>query len=96
MSEEDIEARLARLSRETEGVAPRPDFAERVMAAALASRPLAAPPSRDWWTDLPFASRRVIPAALLVAALGVAFAAVSASASDDAVAGSYDQTELEW
>lgn len=90
----EIDERLAKLGKATQGVRPRPGFTAKVMSAALAQTPAA--PTSDWWSDVPRVARRLIPVAALAAALGVVWAVRATSDVDTALADTYDTVELEW
>ena len=88
---EDMDTRFARLSRETEGVRPRPDFGARV------ARALESEQRGGWLLDLGRPARRVLPALALAAAVSLVWAVESDLAFDDALAFYADETvELEW
>jgi hypothetical protein len=88
---EDIDGRLARLSRETEGVRPRPDFGARVARAIEAEQ------RGGWLAELGRPARRVLPALALAAAVSLVWAVESDLAFDDALSLYADETvELEW
>ncbi len=89
---EDMDARLARLAKATEGVAPRAGFSARVMGAVGAAKPA----ETSWLADLPRTAWRLLPVAALAAVLGVTWAVHSAHTFDDALASSYDAVELDW
>ena len=89
---DDIDARLEKLTRATERIAPRADFSARVMRATADRAP-----EVSWWSELPKAGFRLLPVAALMAALCVTWAATNAGAVDDDLAGSGDDvTELAW
>ena len=88
---EDIDARLARLARETEKVGPRPDFGARVARAIEAEQ------RGGWLLDLGRPARRILPALALAAAVSLVWAVESDLAFDDALSLYADETvELEW
>ena len=90
MTEND-EQRLDRLRRATEQVGPRADFTARVMRGISAGR------IEGWWTDLPRAARRLVPVAVLAAAVATALAVLSTGTFDDALSGTDDNgVEIEW
>ncbi len=91
----DIDERLAKLGKATQGVRPRPGFTAKVMSAALAQAPAAAR-TPDWWSDVPRVARRLIPVAAIAAAVGVVWAVRATSDVDTALADTYDTVELEW
>jgi hypothetical protein len=86
----DLEQHLARLAEASEGIRARPGFTDQVMLAALAS----AAPSLA--ADLARSLRRVVPVALLAAALCVLWAVVSERSTDEAFAAGDETVELEW
>ena len=90
----DIDERLERLGRATQGVRPRPGFTAKVMSAALAQAPAAR--TSDWWSDVPRVARRLLPVAAIAAAVGVVWAVRATSDVDTALADTYDTVELEW
>jgi hypothetical protein len=89
-----IEERLARLRRATDGVRPSTGFEARVLGA-LEAEPANARPSA-FPAGLWPAARRCLPLAALAAALALVWALESESAADDALATTYDATELAW
>ena len=90
MSSEEVEDKLSRLSRETEGIFPQEGFTARVMArVAAAERP-------SLLTDLVRSARRFAPAALAVALLGIGCAMTSATDFGDSLATVDDGAEIEW
>ena len=90
----EIDEKLQRLTSATANVRPRADFTARVMAAARAGR---APELEiGFWAQLPRAARWVLPAAALMAALSIGFAAAAANAVDDAVVSTDDDGEVDW
>ncbi|HSQ62269.1 MAG TPA: hypothetical protein VLM85_03615 [Polyangiaceae bacterium] len=90
----EIDERLERLGKATEGVRPRAGFTAKVMSAALAQAPAARAP--DWWSDVPRVARRLLPLAAIAAAVGVVWAVRATSDVDAALADTYDTVELEW
>jgi hypothetical protein len=87
--EEDVEARLARLSRETEALGPSPGFNARVMAAIDREEPAG-------FVDALWASsRRLLPIAALAAAVAVVWAVQSHGTADDALAITYGSVDLD-
>lgn len=90
----EIDERLAKLGKATEGVRPRAGFTAKVMSAALA-QPRAATPA-DWWSDVPRVARRLLPVAAIAAAVGIVWAVRATSDVDTALADTYDTMELEW
>lgn len=91
----DIDARLARLAEATTRVRPRADFTARVLAAT-ANAPTGSARKPGFWDDLPRIARRLVPVAALAALVGVAWGVTNDDAVDDALAGTYGATELEW
>jgi hypothetical protein len=88
---EDTEQRLDRLRRATEGAGPRADFTARVM------RRISAEKIEGWWSDLPRAARRLVPVAVLAAAVATVMAIRSTAAFDDALSSTDDNgVEIEW
>lgn len=86
--DQEIDARLGKLRDATSTLAPRPDFAARVMSRAAAPRGLA--------VVLPF-SRRAVVAAALAAAASVAFAVRSEiTTRADATAGMTESDDIAW
>lgn len=91
--DEDMDARLTRLTAATERVAPRRDFSARV-AGAVSAKPAVVAPS--WVDDAVRSARRLVPIAALAAVLGVVWAVQSDRAYDDAFAASYGDVDGEW
>jgi hypothetical protein len=90
-SDEDIDARLERLARATDGIRPRPDFGARVARALEAERDGA------MVHELSRPARRVLPALALAAAVSLVWAVESDQAFDDALSAYPDEmVELEW
>jgi hypothetical protein len=87
--EEDVEARLARLARETEALGPSVGFNAKVMAAIDREEPAGFIDAL--WTS----SRRLLPIAAVAAALAVAWAAQSSGTVDDALAVSYGSVDFD-
>ena len=87
--EEDVEARLARLSRETEALGPSPGFNARVMAAIDREEPA------GFIDALWASSRRLLPIAALAAAVAVVWAVQSSGTVDDALAITYGSVDLD-
>lgn len=88
MTDEDIDARLARLAAATEGVQARGGFSSRVMARIGEEElgtvfALRAP------------ARRFLPLGMLAAALAMVWAVAVSNQVDEALASS-DDTELSW
>lgn len=67
----------------TDGVEPRRDFADRVMAEVDRSDPN----DRIFWLELPRVARRVVPVAVLAAAAAAVWAFRATRAADDAALG---------
>jgi len=86
--DEDIDARLARLTAATAGVRPRADFANRVMAR-IGQEQLGT------LYALNTSARRAFPLGMLAAALALVWAVSASSQVDEAMAAS-DDTELLW
>jgi hypothetical protein len=93
--QEDTDARLARLRRETDPIRPRGDFAARV-AGAIARESAYGGRRADWNGDLLRSARRLVPVAAVVAALGVVWAAQSERAWDKALAAGTMELDAEW
>lgn len=93
-NQDEIDDELERLTRATANVRPRRDFTARVLAAARAGR--SAELESGFWAQLPRAARWVIPAAALMAALSIGFAAADANAVDDAIVSTEDDGEVDW
>lgn len=87
--EEDVDARLARLSRETDALGPTPGFNARVMAAIEREEP--AGHLDALWAS----SRRLLPIAAFAAAIAVGWAVQNRAAVDDALAASYGSVDLD-
>ncbi|HYQ14233.1 MAG TPA: hypothetical protein VEQ58_00690 [Polyangiaceae bacterium] len=86
--EEDIDARLSRLSGATAGVRPRADFSSRVMQRIEAEPPGA-------WFALRAPASRFLPVGMLAAALALVWAVSVNNQVNEAMASS-DDTELSW
>ena len=86
---EDIDQRLARLGRSTEGLRPSAGFSARVMSSIQSQ----ATPSflESAW----FSSRRLLPVAAIAAALAVVWAVQVDRSVDDELATSYASVGLE-
>jgi hypothetical protein len=84
----DLEQRLARLTRETEPLGPRPGFSARVMQAVAQEPP-------GFTTQVFTIGRRLVPAAAVVLAATVLWAVRMDDAFDQALAMSY-ALEVEW
>ena len=86
---EDMDQRLARLARATEGIRPSLGFSANVMRALEAE---AAPSIFDLaW----FSARKLVPVAAIAAALAVTWAVQVDRSVDDDLATSYASVELE-
>lgn len=85
----ELETTLERLTRSTDAIGPGLGFAERVMSALPA-------PGSSWMNVVLRSSRRVVPAALIVAVLTAVWAARSSSGVDESLAASYGSMELDW
>jgi hypothetical protein len=85
-NDDDLDTRLARLARATEGIRPTPGFSARVMDAL---------PGDSWLSGVGVSSRRFLSLAALLAAVGVAWAAHGESSMDDALAGTYGAVDLD-
>lgn len=90
-AEETVDERLARLTRATADVRPRADFGARVVRAAQAGAS-----TEGIWMQLPRMARWFVPAAAVMAAIGIGVAIGDADDVDDAFAVTYDQTEVDW
>jgi hypothetical protein len=90
LPEEDLDAKLLRLARETEPLGPSPGFRDRVLYAVEADA------ARGVSPDVLRAARRLLPVALLAAALGVFWAVESVHSVDEALATSDDVIEPVW
>jgi hypothetical protein len=89
--DENIDARLERLARATDGVRPRADFGARV------ARALAAEQRGGLLLELGRPARRILPALALAAAVSLVWAVESDEAFDDALSVYAGETvELEW
>ena len=89
--DEDIDARLERLARATDGVRPRADFGARV------ARALDAEQRGGLLLELGRPARRILPALALAAAVSLVWAVESDEAFDDALSVYAGETvELEW
>lgn len=86
--EEDIDARLARLAKATEGVRPRADFSQRVMREITAPAPLSV-------TALRAPAGRFLPFGMLAAAAALIWAVSVDNQVNEALASS-DDMELVW
>jgi hypothetical protein len=89
--DENIDVRLERLARATEGIRPRPDFNARL------GRALQAEQRGGLLLELHRPARRILPALALAAAVSLVWAVESDQAFDDALSVYADETvELEW
>ncbi|HMI84634.1 MAG TPA: hypothetical protein VK550_11100 [Polyangiaceae bacterium] len=89
--DEDIDRRLDRLARATEGIGPRPDFSARVARAIEGEQ------RGGLLVELGRPARRILPALALAAAVSLVWAVESDQAFDDALSVYADETvELEW
>ncbi len=86
--EQDIEARLSRLARATQGVHPRADFSNRVMLRIGAEQAFSL-------TAIRTPASRFLPFGMLAAALALVWAVSVDNQINEAVASS-DDTELAW
>jgi hypothetical protein len=86
--DEDIDARLARLAAATQGVRPRADFGQRVMARIGQEQPTAL-------YALGAPARHFLPLGMLMAALAMVWAVSVSGQVNEAMAAS-DDTELSW
>jgi hypothetical protein len=91
--DEDIDARLARLTNATRNVEPRRDFGARVARAIADQGPAVEPSCIE---DVVRSARRMVPVAALATVLGLVWAVQSDRAYDDAFAASYGDVETEW
>jgi hypothetical protein len=87
--EDDIDARLAGFAERTAGLGPRAGFSSRVMLR-VAEEPVAS------LVALKLPARRFLPVGMLAAALALVWAFSAHSAVNEALAVSYDETELTW
>ena len=90
MSDLDLDERLGRLARASESIRARPGFNDEVMLAALSSAPA------GLGVDLSRSLRRMVPLAVLAAALSVLWAVISEQGTDEAFAAADETVELEW
>lgn len=91
-SEDPIDARLQALAHRTAGVRPRADFGARVMAAIGDE---AAPGSTGFASGTWRIGWRVLPVAAIAACAALVLAVKSASLYDDALVGTYDESNVE-
>ena len=87
---DDLETKLARLGRGTEGLGPRPGFTERVILAVDRD---AAP---SFGAGVVRFGRTMLAVAALCAVAGVTFGLASEHAADEALAATFDAEELDW
>lgn len=88
-TQEDIDARLARLGSATERIGASPAFSARVMDAVLGE-------IRPSWLDLVrSASFRILPVAALAAVIALALAAESQRSLEETLAASYGAVDIE-
>ncbi len=91
MERDEIDERLERLMKATEGVAPREGFSARVMGAVENERPV------GLWAFVPRAAKRAVPFAAVAACAAIAWAVFAWRDADDAAIGSIDNgAEVEW
>ena len=89
--DEDIDLRLQRLARATEGIRPGANFSARL------TRALDAEQRGGWLMELRRPALRIFPALALAAAVSLVWAVESDQAFDDALSTYADETvELEW
>lgn len=87
--EEEVDAKLSRLSKRTAALGPSGGFTARVMAAIEREQPLGL--IEALWTS----SRRLLPIAALAAAAAVVWAVESQTSVDDALAVTYGAMDLD-
>lgn len=93
MSEQrELDDTLERLAKATEAIGPTPGFSQRVMGAVAA----AGPAPMGWLDAALRSSRRIVPVALLAAALATVWAARSSGRVNESLAASYGAMELDW
>jgi hypothetical protein len=85
-----VEAELERLRLATEALRASHGFAGRVLAFVEAES------SFGWMVVLASAARRVVPLAVIAAAVAVFFARQSQERANEAIAVSYGDEEVEW
>ncbi len=88
---DEMDERLERLRKATDGVRPRADFTARVLGAVSAK----AAPAMDFWSQLPRAARWFVPVAALAAVVSIGFAATNQNDVDDAVVANWDEADVE-
>ena len=71
---EPLEARLARIRRATDAIAPPPSLAADVMARVASRAARSSQPAATWWTHLGPVARHFVPVATLAAAAALALA----------------------
>ena len=102
MERDEIDERLERLMKATEGVAPREGFSARVMGAVdgSAKRDVANGVESEravgLWAFVPRAAKRAVPFAAVAACAAIAWAVFAWRDADDAAIGSIDTAEVEW
>ncbi len=82
---DEVDRRLGKLARATESIRARSGFAERVMLRVAAEG--------GWREELVRSSRRLVPLAALAAVAAVAWAVLSASTTDEALAVAEENVE---
>jgi hypothetical protein len=87
--DEEIDAKLSRLAKETAAIRPSGGFTAKVMAAIEREHPLGL--VEALWTS----SRRLLPIAALAAAAAVVWAVESQTSVDDALAVTYGAMDLD-
>jgi hypothetical protein len=85
-----IEARLARLSRATEDIHPRPGFEERVLLAVQQSAVI------DWRAGVWRVGRYGLILSVVAVALATVFAVQGAARADEMQAIAYGTVDSEW
>lgn len=89
--QENVDARLTRLARATEGIRPTPDFGARVLRALETEQ------RGGWLMELGRPARRILPALALAAAVSLVWAVESDEALEDELSLYADEAvELEW
>jgi hypothetical protein len=89
--DDEIDVRLARIGEATRGIRPPADFGARVMKA-LEPETQGIFVGGTLWT----VGRRLVPIAALAAVAALVWAVRTDAAVEDALATSYDVTEVEW
>jgi hypothetical protein len=87
--EEEVDAKLSRLAKETAALGPSGGFTAKVMAAIEREQPLGL--VEALWAS----SRRLLPIAALAAAAAVVWAVESQTSVDDALAVTYGAMDLD-